>query len=56
VKLCAKKESWSKKNREDLKRGKALCFNNSKLSEKKKIESMNLSMFNRLYPSLKARA
>jgi hypothetical protein len=38
------------------KRGKALCFDNRKISEIFCFESMNLSMFNRFCPSLKARA
>jgi hypothetical protein len=38
------------------KRGKALCFGKRKISENLRFESMNLSMFNRFFPSLKARA
>jgi hypothetical protein len=37
------------------KRGKALCFDKSKISESFCFENMNLGMFNRLCPSLKAR-
>jgi hypothetical protein len=33
-----------------------LCFDKSKISEKFCFESMDLSMFNRFFPSLKARA
>jgi hypothetical protein len=45
------------RNKYDLKkRGKALCFDKSKMSEIFCFESMNLSMFNRLCHSLKARA
>jgi hypothetical protein len=33
-----------------------LCFDKSKISENFRFESMNLSMFNRFCPSLKARA
>jgi hypothetical protein len=45
------------RNKSDLKkRVKDLCFDKSKISEKKKIESMNLSMFNRFSPSSKTRS
>jgi hypothetical protein len=37
------------------KRGKALFFEKRKIGENFCFESMNLSMFNRLCPSLKAR-
>jgi hypothetical protein len=44
------------RKKSDLKkRGKALCFDKSKISENLYFEIMNLSMLNRFYPSLKAR-
>jgi hypothetical protein len=38
------------------KRGKSLCFDKSKIGEIFCFQSMKSSMFNRLCPSLKARA
>jgi hypothetical protein len=38
-----------------MKRGKDLCFDKSKIGENFCFENMNLSMFNRFCPSLKAR-
>jgi hypothetical protein len=49
-------QSFVLRKKSDLKkRGKALCFDKSKKSEIFYFESMNLSMFNRFYTSLKAR-
>jgi hypothetical protein len=55
VKLCAKKETQSEEKRKDLERGKDFFFDKSKISGNFCFENMNLRMFDRLFPSLKAR-